>query len=158
MGAITRDAAGRTITVGDTIGGVIITGRNDTLTIIGPIHRVSPDRVTALVTNQPTRNGDRVSIPTHRTFLLQRAAERSWIGFRTPDDRLWTVYPYDRPFLFECLTAQARHDASTLRRLYRQRLHPVWDEPAALPAQNGRRRPYAGPPDRRTSSRPSEAP
>lgn len=136
-----HDAAGRPVTAGDTIGGT--TSGNHPTTLVGPVVRVSLDRVKVRVTNRPVceghrpGNGDEVWITARRIFRLHQAAERTWKGFRSPEGRVWTLAARTHKPLYESPMVQARYDAYTLRSMYGGLIEPVWEtsEAARFPGE-----------------------
>jgi hypothetical protein len=126
------DATGRTIQAGDTVGGTT-SGRYQT-TITGPVVQFGKGKVKVRVTNRPSygglrdANGDDTWISTDRVFLVHPATERRFLGFRTPDDRVWTVAARTKGVLWETPMVAQRYEGPQLRSVYQGNLHPVWED------------------------------
>jgi len=125
------DAARRTIRQGDNVGGTT-SGRYQT-TITGPVLQIGKDRAQVLVTNRPTygdvtraANGDTVWISAERLFLIHPASQREFVGFRTPDGRVWNQAARVKGILWETPMVHQRYDAPALREMYAADLQPWW--------------------------------
>lgn len=126
------DATGRTIALGDTVGGTT-SGRYQS-TITGPIIQTGADKIKLIVTNHATvgsqraQNGDDVWISTDRVYLVHPANERHFFGFRTPDGHVWTVAPRTKgaTLLYEAPWVAKRYEATGLRQMYNGALEAVW--------------------------------
>jgi hypothetical protein len=131
------DATGRTIQAGDTVGGTT-SGRYQT-TVTGPVVQFGKGKVKVRVTNRPSygglrdANGDDTWISTDRVFLVHPATERRFLGFRTPDDRVWTVAARTKGVLWETPMVAQRYEGPQLRSVYQGKLHPVWEDVPAAP-------------------------
>jgi hypothetical protein len=131
------DAAGRTIRLGDKVGGTT-SGRYQT-TITGPVVQIGKGQAKVLVTNRPQFTGDRpgnaddVWISVDRLFLVHPATERRFVGFRTPDGRTWTQAAV-KTLLWEAPLVARRYASTDLRGMYGADLQPVWEDVPAAPA------------------------
>jgi hypothetical protein len=126
----TTDAAGRTVQLGDTVGGTT-SGRYQT-TITGPVVQIGKGKIKVRVTNRPDygglrdANGDDVWISTDRLFLVHPATEQKFVGFRTPDGRVWTVATRTKGVLWEAPMVPQRYEGHKLRSVYQGKLTAVW--------------------------------
>lgn len=128
---LVRDAVGRPVHVGDTVGG---TTPDHQTTLVGPVLKIAKGRVRIRVTNLPRRredglsNADETWLTTDRVFRVHRASERVFRGYRTPDGRVWTpTTSSSRTLDYDCPTSSRRYDPDTLQRTYGW-LEAVWDE------------------------------
>ncbi|WP_371793848.1 hypothetical protein OIE91_11320 [Streptomyces albidoflavus] len=139
----TTDATGRTITLGDHVGGTT-SGRYQG-TISGPAIQLGKGQVKLLVTNCPYRgtsrpeNGDDVWISTDRLFLIHPATDRRFVGYRSPDGRTWTQATRVKGVLWEAHEEpDARYKALALRTRYGGDLQPVWAPAPVLASMSDR--------------------
>lgn len=131
--ATITDAAGRTVHHGDHVGGTT-SGPYET-TITGPVIQLGEGKAKVRVTNRPTygdstrgANGDDVWISGARLFLIHLATARRFVGYRTPDGRVWTQAVRVKGVLWEAPMVHHRYEATKLRGMYGADLQPVWED------------------------------